>query len=59
MKADKGIIFFDEEATESKARYDDTAMREYAENFDYPVTRIDLDRLQDYATEYQDLQWDN
>lgn len=56
---DKGIIFFDEEATESKARYDDTAMREYSENFDYPVTRIDLDRLQDYATEYQDSQWDN
>lgn len=56
---DEAVIFFDEEATESKARYDDVAIHDFAENHDYPVRRVDLDRLQDYATEYQETLWED
>ena len=56
---DEAVIFFDEEATESKARYDDDAIHDFAENHDYPVRRVDLDRLQDYATEYQETLWED
>ena len=62
QKAEEGVaitVFFDEEATESKARYDDVAIHDFAENHDYPVRRVDLDRLQDYATEYQETLWED
>ncbi|ATF41169.1 DUF1273 domain-containing protein [Weissella paramesenteroides] len=50
---DRAIIFYDQEAESSRARFDYQAMKNYASNHNYPVMLIDLDRLQDYADEYQ------
>jgi uncharacterized phage-like protein YoqJ len=54
---DGAIIFYDDEATESKARYDYEAAKAYSDGHDYPVRLIDFDRLQDFATEYQESLW--
>ncbi|WP_338061915.1 DUF1273 domain-containing protein [Weissella diestrammenae] len=49
---DCGLIFFDEQATQSTARYAFQGMKQYSKTMSYPVTQIDFDRLQEYADEY-------
>lgn len=56
---DSGIIFYDDEATESKAQFDAAAMQQFAEYHDYPITKIDLDRLQEFANNYQETKNSN
>lgn len=50
---DRAIIFYDREAENARARFDYQAMENYASEHNYPFMLIDLDRLQDYADEYQ------
>ena len=53
---DGGIIFYDDEATESKARFDADIMQQFSKQHDYPIMKIDLDRLQEFANDYQETQ---
>lgn len=56
---DGAIIFFDQDAPESKASYDYEVAQKFAETHDYPIKLIDFDRLQDFANEYQESLWDS
>jgi len=51
---DKAVIFYDEIAENASVRYDVWAAKAYQEHVDYPVRYVDFERLQDYATEYQE-----
>ena len=53
---EKAIIFYDEQAEESKARYDFLVAKKATENANYELTVVDFDRLQEFADEYQESQ---
>ena len=55
---DEAIIFFDEEAEESKARYDYQVAKQFSGNHDYRVQLIDFDRLQEFAEKLNEAQRD-
>lgn len=51
---DKAVIFYDDVAENASVRYDVWAAKKYQEVVDYSIKYIDFERLQDYATEYQE-----
>lgn len=51
---DQAVIFYDEIAENASVRYDVWAAKRYQEIVDYPIKYVDFERLQDYATEYQE-----
>lgn len=53
---EKAIIFYDQQAEESKARYDFEAAKRATESQNYELTVVDFDRLQEFADEYQESQ---
>lgn len=51
---DQAVIFYDDIAENASVRYDVWAAKRYQDVVDYPIKYVDFERLQDYATEYQE-----
>lgn len=55
---DAALLFYDPEF-EGKAKYDYKIIQQHQRKTPYPLTLIDMDQLQDYATTYSEQQAEN
>ena len=51
---DGTLLVYDREF-EGKSTYDDQAIQTFKEQVPYPLSRIDMEDLQEYANDYQEM----